>query len=246
MRARLKIFKYAFFVISALSLQFVWAITDLQTDSVTIDSSYIEVRQIDQSTLSQFYTEDAFNYVNGEEAETGIWNQIKFWIWYNILRFIFSDTAYPVFRILFYIIITGIFIYFILRILKIDITGMFYKNRQTKSTIDEKIIKESDAIDLEKLIQENMKKGAYREVIRLLFLRLLQILNKRGLISWSRDKTNADYIQEIGDRNLKEQFGYLSFLFEYIWYGDFRVTENRFKKIQQTFDDFHKNYNLPV
>jgi hypothetical protein len=234
-----------FIVIFLLSPVIILA-ANLQKDSVNIDKSRISVRNPGNASLSQFYSDESFDYIVGNEAKVSLWEQIKLWFWYNVLRFIFSDEAYPALRILFYVVVFSIFIYFILRLLKVDVTGLFYRNKSADNKIEADIIKKSDNVDFDKLIQEKINLGNYREVTRLLFIRALSALNARKLITWSRDKTNSDYIRELKEQKMKEQFSYISFLFEYIWYGEFMVSKDHFERIYRMFNQFHEDYNLPV
>ena len=55
------------------------------------------------------------------------------------------------------------------------------------------------------------------------------------------DKTNADYYKELRNTSYGKEFKELSRLYEYIWYGDFKLDESRFKIIIQKFNQFQIN-----
>jgi len=62
----------------------------------------------------------------------------------------------------------------------------------------------------------------------------LRLLDDAKHIIWRSGKTNHDYHQEIQNGEIKEQYDNLSYIYEYIWYGQFDV-EN------QSEYDQHKN-----
>ena len=218
--------------------------TDIKVDSSLVDNSNISLRVVDPNIIDHFLADKAFRYLNNNEAEIGLWDQIKNWIWYNILRFIFSESTYPVIRIIYYLILIAIIIYFILRILKVDIRGLFYRKGELQNLIDSELLQNPEKTDIDEAISKSIEKGAYREAIRLLYLRVLKVLNSNNIISWSRDKTNSDYIKELKDDKMQEKFKFISFLFEYICYGEFMISKNRFEGMHESFNQFYREFNL--
>ena len=55
-----------------------------------------------------------------------------------------------------------------------------------------------------------------------LFLYSLKLLSDKHHLDWRPGKTNHDYLDELGDGELKTGFNELSFYFDYAWYGDFK------------------------
>jgi len=77
--------------------------------------------------------------------------------------------------------------------------------------------------------------------VRWCFLKSLQWLNKQNKITWQPAKTNVDYQQELKDKTLKADFTSLSYVFEYVWYGETNCDEklcadykNKVEKFIQT------------
>lgn len=77
-----------------------------------------------------------------------------------------------------------------------------------------------ESIDIDTLINEAIQKQNYRLAVRWCFLKSLQWLNKQNKIVWKPAKTNIDYQHELKDKNLKTEFTALSYVFEYVWYGE--------------------------
>ena len=89
--------------------------------------------------------------------------------------------------------------------------------------------------DFEALLQEAEQGGDSRQSIRLLYLWLLKSFTDREILRWNPDKTNIDYLTEIQDRTLQEQFRYLSYLYNYIWYGGFSINDSEYRHARKTF-----------
>jgi hypothetical protein len=88
------------------------------------------------------------------------------------------------------------------------------------------------------MITEAMTNKDYRLAIRLWFLRTLKTLSDKELLSWSIEKTNRDYYYELGGTELQQEFGDVSLVYDYIWYGEFPVDEQSFKEAEQKFRHF--------
>lgn len=89
--------------------------------------------------------------------------------------------------------------------------------------------------DFEALIDDMESKGDTRQCIRLYYLWLLKDLKDKKLINWLPEKTNADYISELKNELLRKEFIYLSYLFNYIWYGEFKITDNDYLSAKNAF-----------
>jgi len=98
-----------------------------------------------------------------------------------------------------------------------------------------------EGLNIDALIEDAIKKQNYRLTVRWCFLKSLQWLNKQNKIVWQPAKTNVDYQQELKDKTLKADFTSLSYVFEYVWYGETDCNErlcldykNRVEKFIQT------------
>lgn len=184
------------------------------------------------------YTDDEFVY---ERKSTGIsqWDRFKQWL-ANLLSDIFSfgenagKTTIIIIRVLAALILLTV-VYFIVRaILKKE--GMWIFGRQRKKIQAEDYIAENiHEMDFGKLVAETKERGNHRLAVRYYYLWLLKKLSAREIIDWHFDKTNSDYLYEIKDSSLKKDFEYLSYLYDYSWYGEFPLDEASFNKAEQAF-----------
>ena len=77
-----------------------------------------------------------------------------------------------------------------------------------------------------------LKSGDYKSAVRLAYLSALQQLHQREFIQWKKNKTNSEYIAEIGNRKVANTFSELTNAYEVVWYGDRNIDEPAFKNIQ--------------
>jgi hypothetical protein len=141
-------------------------------------------------------------------------------------------------------LIVAYVIYLIVKIiLNKDGQWVFGKSTTRKIYSDEEIEKNLIYVDFEKLIQETLTNGDNRLAIRYYYLWLLKRLAEKTIIDWHTDKTNSDYLYEIQSNDLRTDFQYLSYLYNYIWYGEFEMTEHTFSHARNAFEKTLKSLN---
>jgi len=64
---------------------------------------------------------------------------------------------------------------------------------------------------------------------------LLKSLSDRTIIDWDIEKTNTDYLSEIKSAEFKKEFEFLSYIYDYCWYGEFELNEEDFAKAENHF-----------
>lgn len=89
--------------------------------------------------------------------------------------------------------------------------------------------------DFENMIDKSEKTGNTRQSIRLYYLWLLRTFDEKKIIEWNLQKTNADYRKEIKDETILKNFTYLSYLYNYIWYGEFSITDTDYLTAKKVF-----------
>ena len=103
--------------------------------------------------------------------------------------------------------------------------------------IDEEIIQNSN---LEELLNTAIHQKNYRLAIRYQYLITLKKLSENNLISLDKDKTNSDYLLEIQTPKHQKEFSYLTYIYDYVWYGQFSITATDFTDLQQSFIHYNK------
>ncbi|WP_250598036.1 DUF4129 domain-containing protein [Flavobacterium amniphilum] len=214
----------------------------LDMAQVYIDkTSKIEARHFDSGFKSN-YKDKSFIY-EYKAPEKSAWDKFK----EAIAQFLnelfgnaFSGISAKTISTIFYCIV-GLIIVFVIYLIVKTIMNKEGKWAFGKSS-DKKIIDYSDMeknihnVNFEKLIQEAMAQGNNRLVIRFYYLWLLKKMTDNNIIEWDIEKTNSDYFHEIKSEKLKDDFSYLSYLYNYIWYGEFELTEDTFSKTRKSFE----------
>jgi hypothetical protein len=111
------------------------------------------------------------------------------------------------------------------------IFGRSRKNIRVEDVAGENI----HEMNFDQLIDDTKATGNYRLALRYYYLWLLKKLSARAIIDWNWDKTNRDYLYEINDRQLRDNFEYLSYLYDYSWYGEFPLDDASFAKAEKAF-----------
>lgn len=213
---------------------------------IMIDSSAIKKRSFSPD-LKQKYSDKEFIYEEELKEKTG-WTRFTEWLSYW-LRKIFSfgsdNASMSVLEIIVKILAIGVVLFVIYLIVKaiMNAEGQWIFGRSS----DKKIIHYDDLeknlqlVDFEKLIKEALKSGENRLAIRYHYLWLLKKLAAKEIIEWDVEKTNSDYLYEIKSTKLKEEFAYLSYLYNNIWYGEFDLEETTSEKAIKAFQKTIQN-----
>ncbi|MEM6805309.1 MAG: DUF4129 domain-containing protein [Bacteroidota bacterium] len=95
-------------------------------------------------------------------------------------------------------------------------------------------------LDTKALIAKAVAEGNYRLAIRLNYLDILKKLDEKNWISWRRNKTNQDYVQELRKSKHAQEFAHLTRQFDISWYGDFSISKELYEQIEPGFQGFYR------
>ncbi|KRB56879.1 DUF4129 domain-containing protein [Flavobacterium sp. Root186] len=215
---------------------------------IQIDSDSIESKTFSKNYQKK-YTDSDFVY-EYKTPEKSLWDRFKGWL-AGILRNLFSfgttEASLNFVSILIRIVVVlGIIavIYLIVKaIINKEGQWIFGKNSNKRTVYYSDIEKNIHLLDFEKLIKESLESGEKRAAIRYYYLWLLKIMAQNNYIEWDIEKTNSDYLYELQRPAHREEFTYLSYLYNYIWYGEFEIDENTFNKAQNRFKNAIKTFS---
>ena len=142
-------------------------------------------------------------------------------------------------KVFFWTLAAG-FIFFILY--KLFLTqGVFKKNvatdKQNTSDVSEESITTDS--DFDALIRQGVAAGNYRLAVRYQYMKTLNKLAEKNFITKAADKTNYQYVKEINNPLYQNEFAALTLSYEYVWYGEFAIAENIYRKIESGFSGFN-------
>ena len=92
--------------------------------------------------------------------------------------------------------------------------------------------------NLDPYIQEAVAQKNYALGIRYLQLLNIQKLAQTDQIKWKQSKTNAEFAQEIQNVELRRGFLECTKIFDYVWFGQFELTEVNFNQYQELFHQY--------
>lgn len=211
------------------------------SDVILIDSSDVEQVHFIKN-FKENYNDNSFIYDEVAPVKS-LWERLKEWIveWLN-RTFDVQDSERAM-TILDYainviaVILILLVVYLIAKaLLNKEGTWIFGSKSDANLIRYDEIERNLHLVDFEKLIKQSIQSGEQRLSIRYYYLFLLKKLSEKELIEWDVEKTNSDYIYEIKSPQLKANFEYLSYLYNYIWYGEFDISQQEFDKAKKAFD----------
>jgi len=220
-----------------------------QQDSLKIhyDTGEIQQRKFSTDNLEKYKSDADFNY---EVKKRKISLLERIWDWFKrvflkFLSWLFGNKAAAgilavIVKILPYLIAAIVLFLLLKFFLKVDMNTIISgktEKAMVSLTDEEELIKNED---LSVLIQKAIGQKNYRLAIRYYYLLILQKLSKHEIIDWQQQKTNEDYIKEIKEELLKNKFASSTYLYDFVWYGNFAINEPEFAKAEAAFDELNK------
>jgi len=89
--------------------------------------------------------------------------------------------------------------------------------------------------DLERYLREALAAANWPLALRLYFLQTIKMLSESGAITWSREKTNRDYLREMRGNPLGTHFRNATRHYERVWYGNQPLTAEEFAELEPDF-----------
>ncbi|WP_034671625.1 hypothetical protein [Epilithonimonas caeni] len=137
------------------------------------------------------------------------------------------------------ILVIGSLLYLLIRYLMSKEGNFLFGKKNRKINITSKDLEENiHEINFPQSILKFEKQQDYRSAIRYHFLFALKKLSDKDLINWNPEKTNRDYLKELKDINLKENFSRIIYVYDYIWYGEFDAEEKDYQYFKTYFNKF--------
>lgn len=217
----------------------------LSEKDIKIDNSQIKSLKFSPNFVKKYKSNDFMYEV--KVSEKGLWDRFLEWLgfWFrktfglsNKVSGEYVDTTLKWIAVIIIVFV----IYMIVKlILNKEGKWIFGKSTTKKLLKYDEIEQNLKNVNFEKLIKDTLKSGEKRLAIRYYYLWLLKKMSEKEIIDWNPEKTNSDYFYEIKNEKLKNDFGYVSYLYNYIWYGEFNLDDTTFEKAQNTFEKMLKS-----
>jgi hypothetical protein len=209
--------------------------------NIQLDSTSLELKKFDSNFKTKYKTAD-FEY-EPKPIQKNAWERFKDYLAAKLKsKFNYSNSdksAYYInlfFKIILIIIIALAVFLIIKAILGREGSLIFGKSSSKKIIKYDTIEKNLHEIEFSKIIDEAIKADDKRSAVRYYYLWLLKKMSDKEIILWNIEKTNSDYLHEIKDPNFKNTFRQLSYLYNYIWYGEFEIDQTAFDKTIKSFN----------
>lgn len=212
---------------------------------VLIDTAHVQKVRFQQN-FKQKYSKDDFAY-EPKKREINAWDRFVAWI-SELLSRLFSftknETTNDAISLVMKTIAIGIVLFVVYLIVKSILNKegqwVFGKNTNRGILTYNDLEKNLQTTDFQKLTAKSEKDGDNRLSIRYYYLWLLKTFAAQEIIVWDIEKTNSDYLYEIKNEKTKSDFQYLSYLYNYCWYGEFDLTADDFQQAKSLFETYVK------
>ena len=197
-----------------------------------------ELRMVPDSMVNKLKKDRSFAYAN----DSAYWTKVKeqqeevssgknFWDYFY--EFFSGDGV----RTVTYIILGVIFVLIVYRIVVVNNLFMTAASRRRKEITDEPEA-EIDDNNLDAKMQAAIQERNYRAAIRFMYIKSLRSLHEKGWIRYHAQATNNEYISQVHPYGVGNEFRFLTHVYEYVWYGEFALSEEQFNRVQQNFQHF--------
>ena len=181
-----------------------------------------------------------FRYVEPEIKSSSDSSWTRFWR--ELLRRVMKLFSGPTYeskgRYVVYALFAAAFVYVVLRLLRLDVTGLFGRRNRAVPLPYEILSEDIHRIDFTGELARAEEAGNYRLAVRLGYLLTLRHLTERNLIRWQPDKTNHDYLRELAGSPWGPGFQDLTRQFEYVWYGERPLSAAQYPALREDRQEF--------
>lgn len=208
-----------------------------QLDSVAAPIDAVVVRSFDAKAIDGYKADPDLQYDEDRRKEPSLWDRFKDWL-YNWLDSIFGSRvgSFVVDNLVYIgaVLLIGFAVYMLSR------RGLRSAFHGAPRSLGEVTTTEEDirGLDIEAMISEAEAQGDLRRAIRLHYLLVLRRLVDQGVLVWSPERTDRDYMAQIKDPALRSRFAHTALVFQWVWYGHAEVDRGRYDNIRRPFVEF--------
>lgn len=211
-----------------------------QADTIPVDP--VTFRSFDAAQLDAYKADPSLNYERELQQGPTLWERFKEWLSKWLERTFGNVLGAVLSRNVVLIISIALLVLAAMMLGRGGIRRVFQGAPTSQATVfsDSEDIHE---MDLPGLISEAEEQGDLRRAIRLHYLMVLKRAVESGLLRWSPDFTDHDYIAQLTDSHVRGQFSQLSAIFQWVWYGDSPITPERYALLRNSFLEFEVRPN---
>jgi len=196
-----------------------------------------EFRQVPDTAIQGLKNRKEFSYANDPnfwKPEPKVEKTSGKGFWDYFYDFFSSNGV----RMIAYFLLIAFFIYVIYRIIVVNKLYLFYNSKKAK-TVAAGEASDIQDINLDEKIQQALTARDHRMAVRYMYLKALKLLNEKQWIRYHADGTNYEYVNQMSGRKQASEFSYLTRIYDYVWYGEFAVTQEQFDIVYKNFSHFY-------
>lgn len=137
-----------------------------------------------------------------------------------------------------YVLLIGLILFIVFKL--IDNNNLFYrsKGKSLQLNTGEDVMIEEENVEAK--LKQAVAEKDFRKAVRYQFVWMLQSLDESGWIKFHAQLTNHDYELQLRKAPFYNNFQFLVQVYEYVWYGEFAITEQQYASIQPKFQEIIK------
>lgn len=187
------------------------------------------------------FREDAdFDYSIQQEPATNWWQELKLWL----RRYLFRTPSKSVeawLDVAMNIIVVAFLLFVIYKL-----TRYYYMQErkkkvrlpgQTDDAVADRLVNDDSLLTL---LGRAIAAADFERAVRIQYWYTLYAMDRKGWVHWDEHKTNLCYIHELQAGQRREDFTRLTRVFDYVCYGEFRVSADLYKQLEQEFKHFRQ------
>ena len=192
------------------------------------------LRTVPDTTVERLKKEKGFAYAN----DPAYWTKEKKVYRKSFWDYVFDFFASDLVKMIFYVIVGVLILFVFYRIIILNDLFIFYSSRKKRLQSEDHGLAEIDPAAIDKKIQEAIDKRDYNSAVRYLYLKTLYTLNDKKWIQFHSEATNTEYLNQMSQHKRSKEFGFLTQIYEYVWYGKFEINEQQFALVHNNFKSF--------
>jgi len=217
-----------------------YRIQAVSPDDIKQDSSAVNVTRFKEN-IKERYSGSEYNYSINDTDGINLIQVIfrKFFKWLGDIFGFDIDVNYEMLEYIVYALLGIGALYLLIKFLLQSPMSSVFRN-ETKDIDTLNFTEETLTVtNFDKLIKKALKDKNYRLATRYLYLKSLQALSKSEIIKWNYDKTNSEYLNEIKHKPTKDLFKRASYIYDYVWYGEFPIDETNYNQNVSIFNQLN-------
>ncbi|MBO6794271.1 MAG: DUF4129 domain-containing protein [Balneolaceae bacterium] len=227
-----------FLFLSLFLISFSASAQEIQVDT----SSTVDIRLPGNDVIEAYANDSDFIYQGVAENPNSLSQRIFSFLINTLFRILNNPLGEFFVYLILIASVIGLVLALINQLMGGELVTLFSKDKNKGFSLGiekEELIK----TDYEELLKQALQQNDYHAATRFVYLISLQKLAKRGLITWSLEKTNLDFIRELTGHPIKEDFVSLTNTYEYVEYGDFEINATQFNRYQSMYDRINSTLN---